>query len=117
AQLGRVAEARADADVLLATRWGQSDVAMRRDAAEILRVAGDIARAIEVFESLLKGRDAAWSEGWPMLARAYAQRGDDAASRQAYANATASRRNEAKRLHRMALTALWRGRTDEARRM
>jgi len=117
AQTGRLPEARAEADRLLGTPYGQWNVDLQRDAAEILRLTGDLPRALALFEILLKERDATWTEGWPLLARAYSQLGNHEASIRAYESGRNARRNQAKRLHRMARTALWRGRPDEARRI
>ncbi|HEY8516192.1 MAG TPA: fused MFS/spermidine synthase [Candidatus Binatia bacterium] len=114
AKLGRYAEARLDADSIVDTAWAQAQQNVRREAAEVVLRAGDLPRATAMLEALLRGPDPMWSEGWQMLAWAYAQQGDDERARAADENARTSRRNRALGYHRMARSALWQGKPDDA---
>src|SRR5690606_35134172 len=87
---------------------------VRREAAEVVLRAGDLPRATAMLEALLRGPDPMWSEGWQMLAWAYAQQGDDERARAADENARTSRRNRALGYHRVARSALWQGKPDDA---
>jgi spermidine synthase len=114
AKLGRYDEARRDADVLLGSRYGQAQQAVLRESAEVVLRSGDLPRAIRLLESLLRDRDPTWSEGWQMLAWAYGQQGEGERAQEADENARVTRRNRALVYHRMARSALWQGKPDDA---
>jgi hypothetical protein len=76
---------------------------------------GEIERGVAILESLLRGRDPGWSEGWSLLAWAHGKRGAGDAAAIAQRNAELTRRNRAMLYHRMARSALWQEKPDDAR--
>jgi spermidine synthase len=114
AQQQRYPEAQQDADVLLATTFGQADPRVLREAPEVTLRNGQTKRAIDLLEFLLRERDPTWTHGWMLLAYAYGQLGDEKNALRAQENERLSRRNRAEVYHRMARSALWVGKPDDA---
>jgi len=114
ARLARYAEAERDAEALLATSYGQSDAQVLREAPEIALRNGQIVRGIELLEWLLRDRDPTWVQGWGLLSWAYGQQGDVKNAERAQANVRATTRNRARLYHRMARSALWMGKPEDA---
>ena len=109
AHLARYAEAQVDADALLETSYGQSDLRVLHEAPEVALRNGQIARGIELLEWVLRDRDPAWIEGWSLLSWAYGQQGDEKNAERAQENVRITTRNRAMLYHRMARSALWLG--------
>jgi len=114
AKLARYDEAQRDAEALLATSYGQSDAQVLREAPEIALRNGQIGRGIELLEWLLRDRDPTWIQGWTLLSWAYGQQGDERNAVRALENVRATTRNRARLYHRMARSALWLGKPEDA---
>jgi hypothetical protein len=92
--LGRLAEARAALDALPPAWRSARDVELVGAAArlELAERRPDV--AADALARALRDMDPGWSEGWQLLAEAYAERGDAAASGRARRNAEQAARNQ-----------------------
>lgn len=90
------------------------DPEILQEQAELLLATGRAPEAVAVLRPLLYEGDSGWLEGWQLLLRAYREVGDLEAAQSTERIAEVVQRNRARRLHREARRATWKGATTEA---